>query len=210
MNRPIWPWIILALCVAFFGVRQFAGGPSARKVRLSYVQAAGYGIGQLLARDFPGGGKVLYLVPGAAPEAIDAQFRPQVDGLRAGYGGKGLDVEIVVGEGDQAPRRALRELQGIEVRPLDGVAAVVRSHPEAVALVSMGPPSILPTPALLATLPPLYILDQSADPAWPDLLRRRVVKGVVTRNPEADLLPMPEGYQDAAEVFALRYKLVAP
>ena len=50
----------------------------------------------------------------------------------------------------------------------------------------------------------------AADPRWPDLLRRGEVKGVVTRNPEGDLLPMPKGLQSPEEVFSLRFKIVSP
>jgi hypothetical protein len=99
---------------------------------------------------------------------------------------------------------------GIAIRPLADAVAVARAHPDAVALVTLVTPAELLPEATLRTLPPLYVMDPTADPRWPDLLRRGVVKGVVTRNPEADLLPMPEGRQPAAEVFALRYKLVAP
>ena len=200
----------LLLCAAFGLYRWLGGAPSARAVHLSYTQAVGYGIGQLLARDFPAGCRMLYLVPGADGEVIENQFRPHADGLRAGFGREGLQVDIVIGEGDQAPRRSRAEMLGIAIRPLADAVAVARAHPDAVALVALVTPAELLPEATLRTLPPLYVLDPTADPRWPDLLRRGVVKGVVTRNPEADLLPMAEGLQPAAEVFALRYKLVAP
>lgn len=200
----------LLLCAAFGLHRWLGGPPSARAVHLSYTQAVGYGIGQLLARDFPAGGRVLYLVPGADGEVIESQFRPHADGLRAGFGRDVLQVDIVIGEGDRAPRRSPPEMLGISPRPLADAVAVARAHPDAIALVALVTPADLPPEATLRTLPPLYVMDPTADPRWPELLRRGLVKGVVTRNPEADLLPMPDGLQPAADVFALRYKLVSP
>ena len=210
MNAPRWPWIALALCAVIVIVRWLGAGPSAKAVHVSYTQAVGYGIGQLLARDFPAGGTVLYLVPGASESVIQNQFRPHAEGMNAGFARDGLKVEIVIGEGPRAPRRSKEEIMGITGLPLADAAAVVAAHPGTIALVALITPAELPPEATLRTLPPLYVVDQSADPRWPDLLRRNLVRGVVTRNPEADLLPMPEGLQSAAEIFSIRYKLVAP
>ena len=205
-----WPWVALVLCLAFGLFRWLGGTPSARAVHLSYTQAVGYGIGQLLARDFPAGGRVLYLVPGAEETVIASQFQPHAEGMRAGFDRAGLQVEIVIGEGPRAPRRAAAEMIGISPRPLADAVAVARAHPDAVALVALVSPAELPPESTLRTLPPLYVMDPTADPRWPALLRQGLVKGVVTRNPEADLLPMADDLQPAAEVFALRYKLVSP
>jgi len=210
MNRTRLSWILVIAVVLYFGVRFATRGPTDQAVHLSYTQAVGYGIGELLARDFPDGARVLYLVPGANDDVVREQFQPHVDGIRAGYDRPGLEVLIRVGEGPDAPRRSVPEMMGIVPRVLADASGAVAREGGVAALVAQVQPDGLPSDDALRALPPLYVIDPSADPRWPALLKRGVVKGVVTRNPEADLLPMAPGLQPASEIFALRYRIVSP
>ncbi len=201
---------VLFACVVFLAVRLVWRGADEDASHLSFAQAAGFGIGQLIARDHPAGGKVIYLVPAAREEVIASQFQPHADGMALGFGGDALRVIIEVGEGAQVPRRMAIEMVGMANRSLADVINVCRKHPDAIALAAAATPSDLPTAGILSALPPLYVLDATADSRWPQLLKAGTVRGVVIRNPDADMVPMAEGLQPAADVFAQRFRILQP
>ena len=210
MNRTILSLLVLLACVVGLLVQCRRGRHPEARVHRAYMQAPGLGLGRQLAKDLPDGGTVVMLIPGCDDETRRDRYEPQAEGIRQGYGKGRLLVLVENGEGPSAPARSAHDMIGMPNRSLLDIQGVARRHPGAAALVVFATPDELPPAEVRAALPPLYVIDPSANPRWPTLLQAGGrVRAVVVRNPETDLLSA-QPQEDAEGILDLRYRVLTP
>lgn len=173
-------------------------------------QAVGHALGEMIAKNHPGGGTVVVL-DFSSGEGLATYARARLAGLAKGWAAGSFKAEAI---GAPAIAAALGLGDGPQVLmpgmlSRSAYAALLAPYPGAVAVVSfMGVPSNL-TAADVGTLPPLYALDHAPPaleaggtaPAAP------TVRALVRLRSNVDFsAPAPRGSPE--DVFNARYERV--